>query len=52
MVKAIARAFRWRAMLDNGTHATLTGADAAVRRSVDRSAEDINQLLTTFDGSS
>lgn len=24
MVKAIARAFRWRAMLENGTHATIT----------------------------
>jgi hypothetical protein len=24
MVKAIARAFRWREMLENGTHATIT----------------------------
>jgi hypothetical protein len=25
MVKAIARAFRWREMLENGTHATVPG---------------------------
>jgi hypothetical protein len=29
MVKAIARAFRWREMLENGTHATITEIAAA-----------------------
>jgi hypothetical protein len=29
MVKAIARAFRWRAMLENGTHATIAEIAAA-----------------------
>jgi hypothetical protein len=29
MVKAIARAFRWREMLENGTHATIVEISAA-----------------------
>jgi hypothetical protein len=29
MVKAIARAFRWREMLENGTHATIAEIAAA-----------------------
>ena len=29
MVKAIARAFRWREMLENGTHATIAEVAAA-----------------------
>jgi hypothetical protein len=29
MVKAIARVFRWRAMLENGTHATIAEIAAA-----------------------
>jgi hypothetical protein len=28
MVKVIARAFRWREMLENGTHATIAGIAA------------------------
>jgi hypothetical protein len=31
MVKAIARAFRWREMLENGTHATIAEIAAAER---------------------
>jgi len=29
MIKAIARAFRWREMLENGTHATIAEIAAA-----------------------
>ena len=36
MVKAIARAFRWRAMLENGTYATIVEIAAA---------EKINEIL-------
>ena len=35
MVKAIARAFRWRGMLENGTHATI--AEIAARESINPS---------------
>jgi hypothetical protein len=31
MVKAVARAFRWREQLENGTHATITEIAAAER---------------------
>lgn len=35
MVKAIARAFRWREMLENGTHATI--AEIAVAEKINAS---------------
>jgi hypothetical protein len=35
MVKAVARAFRWREMLENGTHATI--AEIAAAEKIDES---------------
>src|SRR5882724_11068003 len=39
MIKAIARAFRWREMLESGTHATIT--DLARAEHIDRQSEAV-----------
>jgi hypothetical protein len=38
MIKAIARAFRWREMLENGTHGTIAEIAAAISTGLEKAA--------------